>query len=224
MKIKRYIWVVEWLAVILLLALAIFSVIKEEIYLYIFGLLFIIFGLFRIIPLVKTTDSKFMKISLAIETSLDVLAGVFILLSSIYNWNFIKDTSLLGIIIGCVIYLRGFVYFLGTTLKNEPSDIIGFLMHIIFLTISTYIIAKGGFDNKYLSWLLFIVILIICIIFSIKGYKDFKNYRGLLVGENQIKKINIKNKDKEKNKGNDIDNIIIDPISPESEDIYNANK
>ena len=103
MKLKKYMWVVEWVAVALLMCLAIFAVIKEELYLYMFSLLFIIFGLFRIIPLIKTTESKLVKIFISIETVVDLVVGILILLATIYDWNFVKGTSLLGILIGGVI-------------------------------------------------------------------------------------------------------------------------
>mgnify|MGYP004531705249 CR=1 FL=1 len=200
MKLKKYMWVVEWVAVALLMCLAIFAVIKEELYLYMFSLLFIIFGLFRIIPLIKTTESKLVKIFISIETVVDLVVGILILLATIYDWNFVKGTSLLGILIGGVIYLRGFIYFLGTTVKDEPSDFMGFITNIALITIATVIICKGGFNTTILSWMLFVIIFIICVIFSIKGYKGFKSYRGSIVGESKIKKIKSKEKKEPKEK------------------------
>lgn len=214
MKLKKYVWVVEWLAVVLLLTLAIFSVVKEEMYLYIFGLLFVVFGLFRIVPLVKTMDSKLMKTCVIVETIVDFVSGILLILSAIYDWSFIKETKLLGIIIGGVIYLRGFIYFLGTTLKDEPSEVVGFFTNIIFITLATVIITSGGFNNKVLSWILFGVIFIIVIIFALKGYKDFRNYRGQLVGESKIKKV--KSKEKKENKIDE--NTVIMPSNDEVKD------
>lgn len=212
MKLKKYMWVVEWVAVALLMCLAVFAVIKEELYLYIFSLLFIIFGLFRIIPLIKTTESKLVRIFISIETIVDVLVGLLILFSTIYDWEFIKGSSLLGILIGSVIYLRGFIYFLGTTIKDEPSDFMGFITNIAFITIATVIICKGGFNTIILSWMLFIIIFIICVIFSLKGYKGFKSYRGSIVGESKIKKIKNKEKKVKKDKEMPTSEIIKDDV------------
>ena len=60
-KIKQYVWVFEWFAAAILLAFAITSVIKNEFLIYAFAAIFMVFAVFRVVPLVKTTSSKLIK-------------------------------------------------------------------------------------------------------------------------------------------------------------------
>lgn len=199
--LKKYNWVIEWITTALLLVLGIIAVVNTDILLYTFGILFIIFGLFRIIPLIKTTDSKLIKWIIFFETIVDVVCGIILLCVAGKEVN-IGD--FVGYIIGGVIYLRGFVFLLSTSLKSEATNIVNFFFHIILITIGTIIFVKGGFNEKILSWIFFGIIVLCAMIIGIRGYKDYYNYRGGLVGESKLKKIKIEEDKKSKNK--DIDN------------------
>ena len=81
-KLKQYIWVWEWFASAILIAFAITTLVKEELIYYMFGSVFVIFGLFRVIPLIKTTESKLMKWFNFIEMIVDVVVGVLLFVFS----------------------------------------------------------------------------------------------------------------------------------------------
>lgn len=195
--LKKYVWVVEWITTALLIVLGIIAVVEKTILLYTFGILFIIFGLFRIIPLLKTTNSKLVKWLLLGETIIDILSGGTLLFLAIKN---AETGNYIGYIIGGVLYLRGFIHFLSTSLKDEPSNLVNFFFHIIMLTIGTVAITKGGFDKKLLAWLFLIVIVICAIIIGIKGYRDYSNYRNNLSCENKLKKLNKEDSKSDKKK------------------------
>jgi len=192
---KKYIWIFEWIATALLLVLGIVVVVETTILLYTFGILFIIFGLFRLIPLIKTTESKLVKWLIFSETVIALIPGGILLFDAVKG----NETGVyIGYIIGGVIYLRGFVHFLSTSLKNEPSNLLNFFFHIILLTIGTIIFVKGGFDKTLLSWIFLGIIVLCAIILGIKGYKDYYNYRGSIVGESKLKELNKEEKSNKK--------------------------
>lgn len=210
--LKKYVWVVEWIATALLIVLGIIAVVEKTILLYTFGILFIILGLFRIIPLLKTTSSKLVKWLLFGETLLDILSGGVLLFLAIKNS---ETGNYVGYIIGGVLYLRGFIHFLSTSLKDEPSNLVNFFFHIVLLTIGTIVITKGGFDKVLLAWLFLIVIAICALILAIKGYRDYSNYRNNLSCESKLKKLEGEvSKDKSKK-----DKKIDDVEAPTSEEI-----
>ena len=207
-KIKQYIWVFEWIAGAILLALAITFVIKDEFVIYAFGSMFVVFGLFRLVPLIKTTESKLMKWLNAAEIVVDVTVGIlmFVLVDKI------KGSVWLGYLTGGILYLRGFMHFLGTSVKNEPTTMLGFLVSIAFLTIGSVIIARGGFSSKTLAWFFFVIILICVALLVWRGAIDYRNYRGNLVGTAKTKKLKkVKEKEVETNPTSDEIKINIIP-------------
>lgn len=185
-KLKQYFWVGEWFASAILIAFAITSLVKEELIYYLFGSLFVIFGLFRVIPLIKTTESKLIKWFSFSEVLVDIVVGVLLFVFST-NKNF--DSPIFGYMIGAVLYLRGFMHFFATSLKSEPSTLVGFFTGIILLTVGTIIVFNGGFTISTFKWFL-AVALIICVILLIwRGCIDYRNYRGNLVGTSKTKKL-----------------------------------
>lgn len=185
-KLKQYIWVWEWFASAILIAFAITTLVKEELIYYMFGSVFVIFGLFRVIPLIKTTETKLMKWFSFTEMIVDVVVGVLLFVFS-QNQDF--DSPLFGYLVGAVLYLRGFMHFFATSIKSEPTTILGFFTNIILLTLGTIIIFNGGFSLTVFKYV-FAVILLICIIVLIwRGTVDYRNYRGNLVGTSKTKKM-----------------------------------
>lgn len=185
-KLKQYFWVGEWFASAILIAFAITTLVKEELIYYLFGSLFVIFGLFRVIPLIKTTESKLIKWFSFSEVLVDIVVGVLLFVFST-NKNF--DSPIFGYLIGAVLYLRGFMHFFATSLKSEPSTLVGFFTGIILLTVGTIIVFNGGFTISTFKWFL-AVALIICVILLIwRGCIDYRNYRGNLVGTSKTKKL-----------------------------------
>ena len=212
-KVKQYAWVLEWFAGAILIAFAITSLVKQELIYYLFGSLFVIFGLFRVVPLVKTTESKLIKWLTVFEMIIDCAAGVLLFYFS-SKQQF--DKPIFGYLVGIVLYLRGFMYFLATSLKSEPSTFLGFGTSITLLTLGTIIVFNGGFSLNTFKWVFFVV-LIICVAFLIwRGAVDYRNYRGNLVGTSKIKKIK-KEKEKEVETNPTSDEIKIN-IVPEQEE------
>ena len=63
---KKYLWIFEWIGAALLITLGVVVAVEDQIVHVVTGIVLTLFGLFRVIPLVKTTKTKSMKIILTI--------------------------------------------------------------------------------------------------------------------------------------------------------------
>ncbi len=214
-KLKKYVWFFEFFASAILIAFAITSVIKQEFVVFAFGSVFVIFGLFRIVPLVKTTESKLIKYLTIAELVIDVVCGVILFA---FSDKFVEnDTKLFGYIVGGVMYLRGFMHFLSTSVKKEPTTFMAFIVNIAFITLASGIIFNGGFSVKYLAWFFLAMVCLCVIIFVLRGMKDYRSYRGNLVGESKTKNVKVVEQKEEEVTNPTSDEIKIN-IVPEKEE------
>ena len=189
--LQKYSWIIEIVSAALLLTCGIVIYFNEHVMLFLIGTIFVFMGVLRVFPLLKTTNDKLMKWLLLFESILEIVFGSFIFYKGIQS----KSIGIaFGYIVGGLFYLRGTVHFFATSLREEPSTLLGFIFHLALLTCGTIMISSGNIDSKYMTYTV-LVIIVICIIFLlIKGFKDYKNYRGLIVSNQITKKINLKNK------------------------------
>ena len=73
---SKYMWLFEMIAAALLLGLGLIMKFIPSALLILVGLIFFVLGALRIIPLVKTTDDKLLKILYIIELAIEMIAGV----------------------------------------------------------------------------------------------------------------------------------------------------
>lgn len=212
--LKQYSWVWEWFAAAILISFAITAVIRNEFLVYAFGSIFIIFALFRIIPLIKTTESKLIKWLNFLEMLIDVGAGLCLF---IFAEKLNGTQNIFGYIVGGILYLRGVMHFLATSIKSEPTTMTHFVINIALISVGAVIIARGGFNAKALAWFFFSVIVICVIALIWRGSVEYKSYRGNLVGNAKTKKLK-KVKEKEIETQPTSDEIKIN-IIPEDSDI-----
>lgn len=197
--LKKYMWLLEMIGAAILFALGIVLNFVPSVLLTIVGFIFIFLGLLRIVPLIKTTDDKLMRWLYGVQIGINILAGGTLVYFGIADVD-IADTlldSLFGYIVGGVLYLQAFTFFMGATMRGEQTKWTMFFAHIILITLGTIIIARGGFKYATMG----IIIMIICILASLvtayKGYKDYSNYRNEEYAKGKTKKIKVK---KEKTK------------------------
>jgi len=204
---KKYLWLFEFLGVAIILAVGIFAFVKQEIFLYIAGLALIIFGLLRVIPLVKTTKDKLLKIIYSVEIAFNVIAGVLLIVEAgkdDYSEN------LMRYLVGAVFYLRGVIYFFSTVIRKESTDYPKFVTHIVLITLGAIVIVTNFFKADKLAWIVLIIAIISAIFIAISGVKNYKNYRYEMLAKDETKKIK-KQLEKE-------EEIFEDPL-PAKEDI-----
>lgn len=186
---KKYLWIFEFLGAAVLLAMGIYGKVRVEIFLYIVGIALIIFGLFRIIPLLKTTKDKQLKIIYTVEILLGIIAGVILIIEggkgSEYNQN------LMRYLVGGVFYLRGGIYFYATVLRKEATDYIKFITHLIIITLGVVIITLDFFTPETLSWIVLIMAILSAIFISFSGFNHYKNFRYEQATKDEVKNITI---------------------------------
>ncbi len=186
---SKYVWVFEFTGAALLIAFGIVMKAVPISLLYIIGVTFIIMGLFRVIPLLKTTKDKAAKWMFIGEIIINIIAGGYL----IYIGTQGEDNlgKIFGYIIGIVLYLRAFIYFFTTIIRKETTDNIMFITHIVFITFGSLIIGNGGFNIKALSWFLLILAILSALLIAFRGYGDYRNYRYQLSISETVKKISV---------------------------------
>lgn len=218
-KLKQYVWVFEWFAAAILLAFAITAVIKNEFLIFAFAAIFLVFAVFRVVPLVKTTTSKLIKWLTVLEMLIDVAVSFALFF---FSEKILETGNLFGYLVGGVIYLRGFMHFFATSLKGEPTTNFGFIANILLVSVGAVVIARGGFNAKALAWFFFSVMIICVAVLIWRGAIDYRNYRGNLVGENATKKMK-KEKEKQDETNPTSDEIKV-TIIPEDDNIDKERK
>ena len=208
---KKYNWLFEIISAALLLAMGMVIIFVDEVILYITGVVFVFMGLFRVIPLIKTTNDKLMKWLLFLEILIGIAAGCYL-----FYMGLEKQTvgKVFGYIVGAVFYLRGFTHFVATSLRGEPNTTINFFTNIILLSLGVFLIFNGDINQQIMSYIIGAVLFICTLFLGIKGSKDYSNYRGNLVSKHQTKKIkkNVEVKEEKKDPVNDELNIDITNI------------
>ncbi|NLM33778.1 MAG: hypothetical protein GX203_06250, partial [Acholeplasmataceae bacterium] len=74
--LKKYVWLFEWIAAALILALGIYVAVEPSVLYLVAGIAITILGLFRVIPLLKTTDDRILKFVFLGEMILNIGIGV----------------------------------------------------------------------------------------------------------------------------------------------------
>ena len=176
---SKYMWLFEMIAAALLLGLGLIMKFIPSALLILVGLIFFVLGALRIIPLVKTTDDKLLKILYIIELAIEMIAGVvlFIFGAKGMDDSVEKTKMLFGYIIAGIIYIRGFVYLLSCSFKKEKAHIVIFMIHIGLLTLASVIFARGGFTLSTLGWVLLAISVICAFFVGADGVKKYTNYR-----------------------------------------------
>lgn len=192
---KKYLFVFEFIAVAILLAVGIYAKFNEEIFLYIVGIALIVFCLLRVIPLVKTTKDKWMKLIYIGEIILNIVAGVILITSAGKE----EDTgNLMGYIVGAILYLRGFLYFFSTVIRKESTDYVKFFTHIGIFTLGVIILfRKDLFNESIMAWIVLALCILSSVFISISGFGHYKTYRYEQLAKDETKKAIEKHKKSE---------------------------
>lgn len=207
---KKYLFVFEFIAIAILLAVGIFLQFKHELFLFIVGFILVIFGLYRIYPLIKTTKDNVLKVFLIIEILLNIVAGVFLIMEGMKDK---VNEDLMRYLVGSVLYLRGFIYFFGTSLRKESTDYTKFFVHIGFFTLGTILLIVNILDSRILAAIVLVLALISSAFLSFSGYGHYKKYRYEQLAKDETQKVKKKERNKKEEKSDPIpeveDHIII---------------
>ena len=193
-KLTKYAWLFEMIACALLIGLGIIMKFVPSVLLVLVGLVFFVLGLFRIVPLLKTTDDKLLKILYAVELFIDMGAGVALFILGIKNDTETIDDlrKIFGFIIAGILYLRGLVYLFAVSFKKEDAKIWLFFIHVALITLATVIIARGGFTLATLGWVLLALAILSAIFVGVDSIKKYTKYRNEEYALKKTKDINVK--------------------------------
>lgn len=202
---KTYGWILKFIAAALILALGIVFrfILKDDAQIFVLvltGMVLLIFGLFRIIPLVKTLKNKTLKILNIIEVSVNIIIGFLMLYFAFFQEG--KLGNLYGYLLGGVFYLRGLVYFVSVVLVHEKTYPIHFWVHLAFLTLGVVIFFNGDISTDTIVWIIFALSIIVATYLSFDGGGHYKRYRY------ELNPVKVKTKDKNKTK----EDVIVDPV------------
>lgn len=184
--IKKYLWLWEFIGVALVITVGIIAKFVDGALLAIVGSTFVALALLRVIPLIRTTSDKVLKWVYLVEIIANVVVGALLIYLAVEK-KALKE--LFGYLIGGVLYARGLIYFYATTLRHEETDRPKFIAHVVFITLGTFIIAKGGFSPEYLGWIIFAISIISAGFIGYSGYNHYRNYRNELAAKGLTKKV-----------------------------------
>ena len=95
---KKYLWLFEFIGAAIILGVGLVCKFVPAVLYFIVGIIFVFLGLFRIIPLVKTTEDKLLKWFYAGEMIIEVAAGVVLTLRTGAIWVFLPFTAFLWLL------------------------------------------------------------------------------------------------------------------------------
>ncbi len=187
-SLLKYMWLWEFIAAAFVLVMGIVCVVESNFLYTIVGVIFVILGVMRFIPLIRTTEDKLLRWFYAIELIADIVAGALLLYFGIHDKDndFLKKS--IGYFVGGIIYLRGFVYFFATSVRHEKYDLFQFFLHIVLLTLGAIIIGRGGFSLNQLSWFLFAIAVLSALFVIYQGCRGYRNYRNEYFAQSKTKK------------------------------------
>ena len=174
-KLSDIKWLLYWFVCLSLVTFGVIQMFMPEIITYIFGGIFIVFGVTRIIPFIKIKHKAIKWINFSemiIDFALGIILYIFV--------SEITDKKLFVYLIGGAFYLRGFVHFLTITLSDNNRSIYEFIMNILILTFGTYILFVNGFDLLVLRFIMLGVYVIIAFILFLMGYSSYIKYYCLV--------------------------------------------
>lgn len=224
-KLAKYAWLFEMIGCALLIGLGIIMKFIPSVLLVLVGLIFFVLGLFRIVPLLKTTDDKLLKILYALELFIDMGAGIALFIIGIKNKSDSIDNlkQVFGYIIAGILYLRGLVYLFAISFRKENAKIWLFFVHIGLITLATVIIARGGFTLTTLGWVLLALSILSAIFVGVDSIKKYSNFRNEEYARKKTQDIKTKEEKKEDAPTADEIQIRIDEDKTNDQDRDNLN-
>lgn len=213
---KKYLWIFEWVGAAILIGLGITVAVESNIVYIVTGIILTIFGLFRVIPLIRTTKSKAMQITLTVEVGLNIIIGGLLIYFGIKDITNLDKVY--GYLLGAILYSRAVIYLIGTSLFKERTSPIIFIAHVVFITLGTWFITSGGFTTQELGFAILGLAILAAIILILHGTRGYKNYRLDSLSIDETKGIKVKEQPAESVR----DDVIVDkPEEKREENILN---
>ena len=184
-----YGWVLKFVLAAILLAVGIYMVLDRTVVYLITGVVIVIFSLFRVVPLLKTLKKEVLRTINLIEIIFDtIIGGVLIYVAAS---NQINDSDLWKEVyrysLAFFFYARALVFLNSVVFLGEKTEIPKFWIHILSITIGTFIAVTPKFNDSYVGYILLFISLIGSGYLSIDGFGGYKKYRQFQLELNQGK-------------------------------------
>ncbi len=196
---------IKIVSAVLLIILGLMLLFKENeaqgIVLMFTGGVFIIYSIFRMVFLIKSLEKGASKALAIIEIIFDFVAGFLLVYLSVKTFGNTPEGILLfatqhyNIIIGLVLWLRGFIYFTTTILFYEKTDKFQLFVHIAIITFGSFLLGVK-IKAESIALALAILSLISAVLVCGEGFFDYGKYRQQFKQPKDKKE-----KSKEENKG-----------------------
>lgn len=178
------------------------------------GGVFVLFSLVRFVPLFKKLKKPWSKVLNVAEIIIDLVIGVVLVVTAIMTFGeeqkgFIEFCSKhYNVLIGFVLWFRGFVYFICTILFGEKTDKLQFFTHIAAITAGGFFIGRK-IDLEFASYVLAALAFLSALAIGIESFYDYGRFRQKEKPEE--KKKSKKKKDEAKENDEDSDEDVINP-------------
>lgn len=184
--IHTYKFWIKIFACVLLIILAMMLFFKDNeaqgIVLMFTGGVFVLYSIIRFIPLMKTLEKGLSRVLCFIEIAFDLVAGILLVALAINTFGE-NPQGFVGwccehynIVIGLVLWLRGFVYFTSTILFSEKTDKAQLFIHIAVITFGSFLFGVK-IKAESIALALAIVALICGVLIGGEGFFDYGRYR-----------------------------------------------
>ena len=150
------------------------------------GFVICVFGIVRIVPLVRTQKKGVSKMVIVLEILIDLAIGAFLFYGA-FKTQAGKDDTLSNItrdyyryFLGAVLYLKGVFYFITTALLGEVTNKKEFWLHIVIMTLGVVVFALN-IDASSLALFIAVISLLAGVAAGTAAGGSYFNYRKRVV-------------------------------------------
>lgn len=185
--IYSYKFWVKIFACVLLVILGLLLLLKDDaaqsIVLMFTGGVFCVYALFRVVPLIRTLEKGASRALNIVEIIFDFVVGVFLIFLSVKSFGDVEGGVIgwscehYNILIGAVLWLRGFIYFVSTILFHEKTDKVQCFVHILVISVGAFLFGVK-IKAESIALGLAILSLLCAVVVGGEGFLDYNRYRS----------------------------------------------
>lgn len=202
--IKNYKFWIKIFARVLLVILGVLLLAKndwaEKIILFFTGGVFVVYSVYRIIPLIKTLEKGLSKVLAIVEIIVDLIIGALLCYLATTKGDSDFTAKVLkhyNILIAVVLWFRGFIYFTQTCLVGEKTDKPKYFIHVAVFTLGS-ILFVTKIDAEKIALGLAILTFICAAVIIGEGGMEYGKYRKTIKAKREEKPLHEKEEVTEK--------------------------